>query len=83
MTADADSLDPVSFPAQKYSEPFGITARQIRAALRILSREANLCGFDMVCIGPEYDHKGVGALTACKLYIEVLKGLALRKKSSK
>ena len=35
--------------------------------------------FDM-SIGPDYDHKGVGALTACKLYIEVLRGLALRKK---
>jgi arginase family enzyme len=80
VSLDADSLDPVSFPAQKYSEPFGITARQIREALRILSREANLCGFDMVCIGPDYDHKGVGALTATKLYVEVLKGLALRKK---
>ena len=80
VSLDADALDPVSFPAQKYSEPFGITARQIREALRILSREANLCGFDMVCVGPDYDHKGVGALTASKFYIEVLKGLALRKK---
>ena len=34
----------------------------------------------MVCIGPDYDHKGVGALTAVKFYVEVLKGLALRKK---
>ncbi|MFC2030891.1 agmatinase family protein [Chloroflexota bacterium] len=80
VSLDADSLDPVSFPAQKYSEPFGITARQIREALRILSREVELCGFDLVCVGPDYDHKGVGALTACKFYIEVLRGLALRRK---
>lgn len=80
VSLDADSIDPVSFPAQKYAEPFGITARQIREALRFISRETDLCGFDMVCIGPDYDHKGVGALTAVKFYLEVLKGLALRKK---
>jgi arginase family enzyme len=80
VSVDADAIDPITFPAQKYPEPFGITARQARAALRYISREANLCGFDLVCVGPDYDHKGMGALIACKFYVEVLQGLALRKK---
>jgi len=79
VSLDTDSLDPVTFPAQKYPDPYGITFWQARAALRILSREANLCGFDLVCMGPTYDHKGVGALTACRFYIELLKGVAFRK----
>ena len=56
-----------------------MTAWQVRDAIRILSREADLCGFDMACIGPDYDHKGVGALIACHFYTEILKGLAIRK----
>jgi len=72
-------MDPLTFTAMKYPDAFGITAWQARDAIRILSREANLCGFDLVCVGPDYDHKGIGALTAARFYIEVLKGLALRK----
>ncbi|RLA41846.1 MAG: hypothetical protein DRR06_15400 [Gammaproteobacteria bacterium] len=76
---DVDACDPISFPAQKYPDPFGIPARDIRTALRILSRETNLCGFDMVCLGPAYDNRNDGGQTAAKLYIEILKGLAYRK----
>lgn len=79
VTVDTDVLDPVSFPAMKYPDAFGMTAWQIRDALRILSRETNLCGVDLVCMGPDYDHKGVGAFIACRFFIEVLKGLAVRK----
>jgi arginase family enzyme len=81
VSLDADSMDPVTFPAQKYPEPFGLEARDVKDALELVSRETNLAGFDIVCIGPIYDHNGVGALTACKLYLEVLKGLAIRKRS--
>jgi arginase family enzyme len=79
VSFDSDVMDPLTFPAMKYPDAFGLTAWQARDAIRILSREANLCGFDLVCVGPDYDHKGVGALTAVRFYIEVLKGLALRK----
>jgi arginase family enzyme len=82
VSLDADSMDAVSFPAQKYPDPLGLSAHEIEASLRILSREANLCGVDLVCVGPAYDHKGVGALTACRYFIEVLKGLAVRKRAS-
>lgn len=79
VTVDVDSIDPVSFPAQKYPDPFGLPANDVRNALKMISRQTKLCGFDMVCIGPAYDYKSVGGQTAAKLYIEVLKGLAYRK----
>jgi arginase family enzyme len=63
----------------KYPDTFGIPARDMRDALQILSRDVNLCGMDLVCMGPEYDHKGEGALVACRFFIEVLKGIAVRK----
>ncbi len=81
VSLDADSMDPVTFPAQKYPEPFGLSANDVKAALEVVSKETKLAGFDFVCIGPIYDHNGVGALTACKLYLEVLKGLAIRKRA--
>ena len=34
---------------------------------------------DMVCMGPAYDVRDVGGMTAVRLYLEVLKGLALGK----
>jgi arginase family enzyme len=79
VSLDVDAIDPVSFPAQKYPDPFGLTARDVREALRVISRETNLAGFDMVCMGPAYDVNAVGGMTACRFYIELLTGLALRK----
>ncbi len=79
VSLDVDSMDPATFPAQKYPDPFGLDAADVKDALLVLARDTELSGFDMVCIGPPYDHKGVGALCACRLYLEVLKGLALRK----
>jgi len=79
ITLDVDVMDPVSFPAMKYPEPFGLPAGHIREALAMVTRDTNLAGFDMCCMGPAYDINGVGALTAVRLYIEILKGLALKK----
>ena len=79
VTVDVDSMDPITFPAQKYPDPFGLPANDVRNSLKMISRETKMCGFDMVCIGPAYDYKNVGGQTAAKLYIEVLKGLAYRK----
>ncbi len=79
VSLDVDVLDPIHFPAQKYPHPFGITTREIRTALRMISRESNLAGLDMCCIGPDYDFKGISAMTANRLFVEVLAGMALRR----
>ena len=79
VSLDVDCMDPASFPAQKYPDPFGVPARDVRRALALISRETDLAGFDMVCMGPAYDVQNLGGLTAVRLYLEVVKGLAIRK----
>jgi arginase family enzyme len=79
VTLDVDVIEPASFPAQKYPDPFGLTAREVRDALWAVSSETRLAGFDMCCVGPDYDQAGLGLMTACRLYYEVLKGMAVRK----
>lgn len=79
VSLDVDGIDPVSFPAQKHPDPFGLTARDVRKALSMISRGTDLAGFDMVCMGPAYDVQDLGGLTAVRFYLEVLKGLAIRK----
>ena len=79
VSLDADVMEPVTFPAQKYPDPFGLTAGQIKTSLGIISTQAELAGFDFCTMGPAYDFQGVGGLTAAKFYIEILKGLAVKK----
>jgi len=79
VTLDADAMDPFSFPAMRWAEPFGISAREVRTSLAMISQNTNLAGFDICCMAPAYDNHGLGGLTAVRLYIEILKGLALRK----
>jgi agmatinase len=79
VTLDVDVMDPISFPAQKWPEPFGLHVHDIRKALSIIVMETNLAGFDMCCVGPHYDNQGIGGQTAARLYIEILIGLALKK----
>jgi len=79
VTVDLDGLDPLTFPAQKYLELFGISFEEIISLIRTVSMETNIAGMDLCCMGPAYDVNGLGGLGACRMYIEVLKALALKK----
>jgi arginase family enzyme len=79
LSLDVDVIDPAFFPAQKWPFPLGLTSYQVRDALKTIARETNLAGFDIACIGPAYDYKGVGGITASRFILEVLIGIALRK----
>ncbi|MBW2368303.1 MAG: agmatinase family protein [Deltaproteobacteria bacterium] len=81
VTLDADTMDPFSFPAMRWAEPFGMSAKDVRKSLAMISQNTNLAGFDICCISPAYDTHGLGGLVAARMYIEVLKGMALRKKN--
>jgi len=81
VTVDLDALDCLTFPAQKYLEPMGISFRDIITALRAITKETQIAGLDTCCMGPAYDVNGLGGLCANRMYIEVLKGLALKKKN--
>jgi arginase family enzyme len=79
VTLDADSMDPISFPAMRWPEPYAIHARDVKDSIAMITANLNLAGFDMCCIGPAYDTHGIGGQTAARFYIEILKQLALKK----
>ncbi|MBW2367902.1 MAG: arginase family protein [Deltaproteobacteria bacterium] len=79
ITVDVDAMDSMTFPAQKYPDPVGISFQEMMQAMRMISTQTNVAGIDTCCIGPAYDVNGVGGMGACRMYIEILKGLAIKK----
>ncbi len=80
VSLDIDVVDPVYCPAQKYPEPAGLTSKQIIAALRRIGQAVELKGFDLCCLGPQYDDRvGTGAHLAARLFVEVLAAMAWRR----
>ena len=81
VSLDIDVVDPVYCPAQKYPEPSGLTSKQIIAALRRIGEAAPIKGFDLCCLGPQYDDRvGTGSHLAARLFVEVLAAMAWRAK---
>jgi len=82
VSLDIDVIDPVYCPAQKYPEPGGLTSKQIIAALRRIGHAADLTGFDLCCLGPQYDDRvGTGSHLAARLFAEVIAAIAWRSRS--
>ena len=83
VTLDSDAMDPFSFPAMRWIEPFGISARDIKDSLAMVAANLNLAGFDLACVGPAYDTHQLGGTVAARFYIEILKQLAIKKQANK
>jgi arginase family enzyme len=82
VSLDIDVVDPVYCPAQKYPEPAGLTSKQIIAALRRIGAAAEIKGFDLCCLGPQYDDRvGTGSHLAARLFVEVMAAMAWRVRS--
>jgi len=80
LSLDLDVIDPAFLPAQKYPDPAGLTAREILQALRLAIEDGPpLVGFDMACLGPDFDLNGLGAQLAARCAVEVIGGLGWRK----
>ena len=80
---DVDAMEPATFPAQKYCDPFGLTAWQVKDAINAVVQQTNLLAFSTAGTSPDYDYYGAGGLTACRFYMDVLKRLAIRKRDNK
>lgn len=81
VSLDIDVVDPVYCPAQKYPEPMGLTSRQIITALRQIGQHAEIKGFDLCCLGPQYDDRvGTGSHLAARLFVEVMAAMAWKRK---
>jgi agmatinase len=83
VSLDIDVVDPVYCPAQKYPEPAGLTSKQVVAALRRIGNAAEIRGFDLCCLGPQYDDRvGTGSHLAARLFVEVMAAMAWRRRSA-
>ncbi len=84
LSLDLDVIDPAFLPAQKYPDPAGLTAREILQGLRrAIEIGPELVGFDMACLGPDFDLNGLGAQLAARSAVEVIGGLAWKRAKRK
>jgi agmatinase len=80
VSLDIDVVDPAFCPAQKYPEPGGLTSREIISAIRQIGKHKLINGFDISCLGPQYDAKtGPSAQLCARLFMEVMATIAWQK----
>jgi len=80
LSVDIDVVDPGSAPGTGTPEPGGLTPRQLLDAVRRVAVELPLCGLDVVEVAPPYDHAEVTAYLANRVVLEVLSGVAWRRR---
>jgi agmatinase len=68
-------------PGTGTPEPGGLTARQLLDSVRRIAMTLPLAGVDIVEVSPPYDHAEVTAFLANRVVLEVLSGLAWRRRS--
>ncbi|MFX0085492.1 MAG: agmatinase family protein [Candidatus Hodarchaeota archaeon] len=84
VSLDIDIMDPAFCPAQKYPEPSGLTSREIILALRMIGKHKLIKGFDICCLGPQYDtNTGVSSQLCARLFLEVMATIAIQMKEKK
>ena len=76
FTLDLDVLDPSVFPGTGTPEPGGVSFEELRKAVTLVCRKANVVACDVNELSPPYDQSGASTMAACKIVREML--LALR-----
>lgn len=79
LSLDIDVMEPSLVPSQKAPEIWGLTVDEMMTALRVLSRE-KLLGYDVCEMTPDYDVNGMGAQFCARTVVEILAGMAIRKR---
>jgi agmatinase len=80
LSVDVDVVDPGMAPGTGTPEPGGLTARQLLDAVRRIAMELPLAGVDVVEVAPPYDHAEITAFLAGRVVLEVLSGIAWRRR---
>ena len=80
MSLDIDVMEPGLVPSQKAPEFWGLTTDELMQSTRVFVRE-QLVGFDICEYTPDYDINGMGAQFCARMIVEVLGGLAIRKRT--
>ena len=79
LSVDIDSLDPAYAPGTGTPEIGGLTTRELGPAIRRVTAEFPVVGFELVEVSPQYDPTGMTAVNAHRLVLEALSGLGLRR----
>jgi agmatinase len=80
LSVDVDVVDPGMAPGTGTPEPGGLTGRQLLDAVRRIACELPVLGMDVVEVSPPYDHAEVTAFLANRVVLEVLAGIAWRRR---
>jgi agmatinase len=82
LSVDIDVCDPAHAPGTGTPEPGGLTARQLLDSVRRVAYEMPLVGIDVVEVSPPYDHADITSFLANRVVLEVLSGLARRRRDA-
>jgi agmatinase len=77
ITIDADGLDPSIMPAVEGPAPGGVTFHQARKLIHGLVGKGRVVGMDIVEITPSRDVNRISAITAGRLFLNLI-GAAVR-----
>ncbi|MWA07534.1 agmatinase [Actinomadura sp. LD22] len=83
LSVDIDVCDPGHAPGTGTPEPGGLTARQLLDAVRRVAYELPLAGVDVVEVSPPYDHADITSALANRVVLEVLSGIARRRRDDR
>ncbi len=80
VSVDLDVVDPGMAPGTGTPEPGGLTGRQLLDAVRRIAIELPVVGVDVVEVSPPYDSADITSLLANRVVLEILSGIAYRRK---
>jgi agmatinase len=80
LSVDVDVVDPGMAPGTGTPEPGGLTGRQLLDAVRRIAMEMPLAGTEVVEVSPPFDSAEVTAFLANRVVLEVLSGIAWRRR---
>jgi agmatinase len=80
LSVDIDVCDPGHAPGTGTPEPGGLSARQLLDSVRRIGYELPVVGVDVVEVSPPYDHADITAFLANRVVLEVLSGIARRRR---
>lgn len=72
LTIDADGLDPSIMPGVETTAPGGVTYWQMYELIKGLVSKGRVVGMDIVEIVPEKDVNNISAITAARLYMNMI-----------
>jgi agmatinase len=81
ISVDIDVLDPAFAPGTGTPEPGGMTTRELLWTVRHAAQRLDVCAADIVEVCPPYDQAGITALAAERAALEILAGMADRRRA--